>query len=623
MSDQPRICLVSASGQNVFFAEILEAFGEALRERGLTVEESIDCFPAPADDLVCLFIPHEYVALVHGLAHPTPAQLQRSVAICTEQPGTTWFETSCAVAAQAGAVVDINALGAEEMGRRGIAAEHARLGYVPGWDVWHGRETGERAIDMAFLGRYTEARAQTIARCVPALERRRAAIHLTETVRPHVSGSPYFLAGKRRSELLANSKVLLNVHQQELPYLEWHRIISAVLNGCVVLSEHSLQTSPFEPGRHFVSARREDLPRVLEGLLGDPDRLEQIRTAAYHLVREEMPMPAAAEVALSAVRRAHGSAMPRSGPAPPPPVPMPQELSERKPGWEVYAEQVGEQLPMRKALMDLVVRTRKLERRLEELVRDGRGEEVVVEDLGPGLEKPRVSVLLTVYNHADLVGEALRSVALGDLREVEVVAVDDASTDGSAEAVRAACSEAPWLTARLIRRGLNSGLPAVARNLAAKHARADLLFVLDADNSVLPQGLMKLAAALDQDPAAAFAYGIIERFDANGSLDLMSWLDWDPERLRHGNHIDAMAMIRRSALEAVGGYPTQQVLTGWEDFALWLAMAEAGMRAVRVPDFVGRYRISQYSMLSIAGIDHSEAWTTIMRKYPATLLAQG
>ena len=142
MSGQPRICLVSASGQNVFFAEILEAFGEALRERGFAVEESIDCFPTPADDLVCLYVPHEYHPMVHELAHPSPAQLQRSVAICTEQPGTAWFEKSCHFAAAAGGVVDINALGAQEMRRRGIATKHAPLGYVPSWDAWRGRESG-------------------------------------------------------------------------------------------------------------------------------------------------------------------------------------------------------------------------------------------------------------------------------------------------------------------------------------------------------------------------------------------------------------------------------------------------------------------------------------------------
>src|SRR5690348_6808179 len=148
--------MVSASGQNVFFAEILEAFAAALRERGLQVEESVDHFPAPADDLVCLFVPHEYHPLVHELAHPTPMQLRRSVAICTEQPGSSWFETAAGIAADAGACVDINALGAAELARRGIGAEYAPLGYIPSWDVWQGREDAERPVDLAFLGAYTE-----------------------------------------------------------------------------------------------------------------------------------------------------------------------------------------------------------------------------------------------------------------------------------------------------------------------------------------------------------------------------------------------------------------------------------------------------------------------------------
>jgi hypothetical protein len=82
-------------------------------------------------------------------------------------------------------------------------------------------------------------------------------------------------------------------------------------------------------------------------------------------------------------------------------------------------------------------------------------------------------------------------------------------------------------------------------------------------------------------------------------------------------------MIRREALERVGRYSTQRSLAGWEDYAVWLAMAEAGMRGVRVPDFIGRYLVSQHSMLSITGIDHSTAWTTLLRQYPATLLSDG
>jgi GT2 family glycosyltransferase len=149
------------------------------------------------------------------------------------------------------------------------------------------------------------------------------------------------------------------------------------------------------------------------------------------------------------------------------------------------------------------------------------------------------------------------------------------------------------------------------------------VFILDADNAVLPLGIPKLTAALENDLEAAFAYGIIEKFDAQGPVGLESWLDWDPGRLPYGNYVDAMALIRRSALDSVGGYPDQQSLAGWEDYALWLAMAEAGMKGVRLPDFVGRYRVSQYSMLSITGIDHSTAWTTLLRKYPETMQAPG
>jgi hypothetical protein len=84
-----------------------------------------------------------------------------------------------------------------------------------------------------------------------------------------------------------------------------------------------------------------------------------------------------------------------------------------------------------------------------------------------------------------------------------------------------------------------------------------------------------------------------------------------------------MALIRREQFEAVGGYPTETSLGGWEDFALWAAFAEADMHGVRVPDFVGRYRVSQSSMLSIAGIDHSGAWTALLRKYPGTMRVGG
>jgi hypothetical protein len=298
------------------------------------------------------------------------------------------------------------------------------------------------------------------------------------------------------------------------------------------------------------------------------------------------------------------------------PAPSPVTLPPPVDAWVEYAQVIGADLPTRMALKHLVLRTRAIESRLARLQGSESDEsDDIVEELGPTRTEPRVSVLLTIYNYAEHVAAALRSVALSSLTDIEVIAVDDASTDGSVEALRAACTKLPWLSVKLVRRQRNGGLPA-ARNLAASHAGADLLFILDADNEIMPHGLEVLADTLEAEPEAQFAYGVIETFDEGGPVWVMSWLAWDPLRLRQGNYIDAMAMLRRSALERIGGYPTEEALYGWEDFSVWLAMADAGMNGIRVPQFVARYRIATHSMISISNIDTTAAWATLMRKYP-------
>lgn len=70
-------------------------------------------------------------------------------------------------------------------------------------------------------------------------------------------------------------------------------MIGALVNGCVVLSEDSLGVDPLMPGEHFACASYDDLPGALAELLDDPARLDEMRHAAYDLVRDRMPMSAA------------------------------------------------------------------------------------------------------------------------------------------------------------------------------------------------------------------------------------------------------------------------------------------------------------------------------------------
>jgi glycosyltransferase involved in cell wall biosynthesis len=223
---------------------------------------------------------------------------------------------------------------------------------------------------------------------------------------------------------------------------------------------------------------------------------------------------------------------------------------------------------------------------------------------------------VSLFDYEDLIEAALESVAASSLKQVELVVVDDGSADGSLERAHAWFASHPEMPGVLLAHGCNRGLP-TARNTALERARAELVFILDADNSVYPHGLARLAEALDDDPGASFAYGLIARFTKDGAFDLMSVGPWDPEYLRTVNYIDAMALIRTRELRELGGYSTDLRLYGWEDYDLWCGFAERGRRAVAVPEIVARYRVAPESMLrSVTTISNSEAFAVLIERHP-------
>jgi hypothetical protein len=615
---EPTACFVSASCQNVFFSELLDALADALSAQGTAVEHSVDCFPELRDGLVYVFVPHELLPLLMPDAHPSEPQLRRSVTICTEQPGTSWFEEDARISKRAAATVDINRLGVAALQKLGVRARLLQLGYIPGWDRWHGEETSERPVELTFMGGATPRRLTALARCGGLLAGRRTELHLTETILPHQAGSEHFISGNRKWDLLRSSKVLMNVHRSELGYLEWQRAVEAVANGCVLLSEHSLGFEPLVAGEHFASVSFDSLGVALEVLLSDEERLARMRTSAYAFLRDEYPLSSSIQVLSEAVVDVASRPTPavaglerEISPRPKPPdVPLTEHERILKGRTDLDIVRMG--------IKQLLLDQRDTRRALRDLQTTMSGKEPTgdrVEEFGSRrLQPPRVSVVLTVFNYAALVGSAIESVVASEFTDYELVIVDDESSDGSGDAIRRALSDAPSIAAKLITRSRNRGL-AHARNLGAEIATGDLLFILDADNAIYPHTLGRLTQAMDENSAVAFAYGIIEQFAVDGPTSLTSYLGWDPERLRYGNFVDAMAMVRRSALLEVGGYVTDPRLYGWEDFALWCSFADRGWGGVQVPEIVARYRLALHSMISLTNIDASAVWSLLLDRF--------
>jgi glycosyltransferase involved in cell wall biosynthesis len=226
--------------------------------------------------------------------------------------------------------------------------------------------------------------------------------------------------------------------------------------------------------------------------------------------------------------------------------------------------------------------------------------------------EPDVTVILTSFNYSQFIGDAVRSVMASAGVELELLIVDDHSSDGSVAAVRAIMDDHPWFPIELVALAANGGV-ARARNMALDRARSELLFVLDADNTVYPTGIAKLAAALETTKDAVFAYGIVPRTDGAGLLNQYAW---DVPLLCQYNYIDAMAMVRRSILQELGGYDAHFGLRGWEDYELWLRVAAAGGEPVHVREIVASYRVHSTSRRATMDLDTATIGVELRARYP-------
>jgi glycosyltransferase involved in cell wall biosynthesis len=235
-------------------------------------------------------------------------------------------------------------------------------------------------------------------------------------------------------------------------------------------------------------------------------------------------------------------------------------------------------------------------------------------DAGPA----QVAAIVPLYQQSGSVGSTLESLARSTHRDWEAVVIDDASTDGSSAAVRAWMAAHPEERVLLLREEVNRGL-AAARNTGIEQSRTELLLMLDADNCMRPFGLSRLLGALEQDPAASFAYGIMERFSGEGPLGVWNPFAWEPRRFRRGNFVDALALIRRTALEEMGGYSSDPRLWGWEDFDLWARLAEAGHHGAFVPQMVARYHFGETNLRSLAGISITDAFSAVVEHAPTLM----
>lgn len=587
---------------NAFMRDIAAWLVEAGGQLGRRSALCLDGRPPHDPEAINLVVaPHEFYLLSDFDDATIHRATQLSVPVCTEQPGTPWFEISAITARSSALALDINLHGVDALAGRGIDARHLRLGGLPSIDAATGT-AGDRDIDLLFLGGHTERRGARLAGLAPLLWDRAVDLRLFKFNQPVLDGLPGLVFGHDKYRLLARSRILLNIHRDDTRpgYFEWARMIEAMANGCCVVTEPVTGCEPFVAGEHFVAT--DDLDGAVAELLDDPQRCERIGQAGRSAVMQQFPLSSSLGPLLDELDARPTPAVPAGHRVPR--YRRQMIVAQQHPLLPAF-EHAGD---LRVQVYRALIAETKLQREIERvrcLVRHGTEDHVErVESPAYASAVPEVSVVVTLFNYAHLVTETLESIVASHDVDVEIVVVDDHSTDAGRQTVREFIAGHPDVPILLLGSDINRGLPS-ARNLGFESARADKVMVMDADNLVFPSALRKLADALDADPAAAFAYSALEEFGI--SAGVRSAYDWYLPWLCQGNYIDAQAMIRKDAWRRHGGYRTDDELVfGWEDWELWLRFAAAGAHGVHVPQMLGRYRTQGESMISTTNLvaDH-------------------
>jgi glycosyltransferase involved in cell wall biosynthesis len=188
----------------------------------------------------------------------------------------------------------------------------------------------------------------------------------------------------------------------------------------------------------------------------------------------------------------------------------------------------------------------------------------------PRARDPLVSVIVPCYNGAAFLEETLRSALAQSYAQVEVVVVDDGSTDSSPEIARR-------FPVRYIRQP-NRGL-CEARNVGIRESKGDYLVFLDADDRLKPRAIEAGLRALSQRPDCAMTVGDHVFIAADGGYLASSAKECSThshyEALLKSNFIEMIASVlfRRSIFDELGGFDA--TLRVAEDYELYLRIARA------------------------------------------------
>ncbi|MCL7959453.1 MAG: glycosyltransferase family 2 protein [marine benthic group bacterium] len=199
--------------------------------------------------------------------------------------------------------------------------------------------------------------------------------------------------------------------------------------------------------------------------------------------------------------------------------------------------------------------------------------------------RPLISCVVPVYNGERHLEEALDSILAQEWRPIQVIVVDDGSTDRTLEVARKVAERAPEVT---VVSQANAG-PTVARNTGIALAKGDLICFLDADDLWHPEKLVRQARRFEEEPNLDHSVHHIQNFWEEELAAEAEAYQGHARGKPIAGYVTQCLMVRRRAFDRIGTFNTE---LKHGDSAEWFLRArEAGLRGDLMPDVLTHRRM--------------------------------
>ena len=198
-----------------------------------------------------------------------------------------------------------------------------------------------------------------------------------------------------------------------------------------------------------------------------------------------------------------------------------------------------------------------------------------------------VSVVMPCFNDGKYIDEAIASVLSQTYKNVEIIVIDDGSTD---QLTKTLLANKKWPKTKIIH--IPHSGPSFARNIGIQESCGQYILPLDSDDKIKPTYIEKALRILETQPNVGIVYCQAEFFGKRTGKWRLP--EYSLARMLLENIIFVCALFRKEDWQKVGGFKPEFV-DGMEDYDFWLSIIELGREVVQLPELLFLYRIKENS----------------------------